>query len=110
MTPKGEERPTADPQATAVVYEPGGGTIVSWHHFTALPGLDLPAREEMEAMALRCACRGGEQEAQGAAGLAVMMTASPAREKGVDYRVSRSRLVPSRPAGRPGDALPRLSI
>ena len=45
------DTPQVEPQATVVVYRPDTGEIVSTHHFSTTAGVDLPGRDELEAIA-----------------------------------------------------------
>ena len=58
------DKPTPDagplqPAAAVILYHHRTGTIFSTHYFAAVPGVTLPARDELEKVALSHATRDG---------------------------------------------------
>jgi hypothetical protein len=101
MTPGGATS-RLEPRAAVVVYERGTGQILTVHHFSAVPGVELPDDARLAEIALEAA---GPYHAGDCGTLRV----DPERLKpGVAYRVTRDgkRLIEAKdvpvelPAGR----------
>lgn len=91
--------PAAEPAYSVVVYDAKTGEVLQIHHFSAMPGIELPASEQLHEMALSHAARRHKREP---ASMRVLKIDVSAIERKRTYRVSLADrvLVEARPKGR----------
>jgi hypothetical protein len=78
------------PQRSVVVYDTESGAIIQIHHFSAMPGAELPPHDELRGAALREAARRHGRDANVIAAIAVE---PDELRPGIAYRVSVTRQV-----------------
>jgi hypothetical protein len=84
-TPEVPRRP--EPAYSLVLYDAKTGQIVQVHHFGAMPGVELPAKDKLREMALRHAAGRHKREVST---MQVLEVGALAMKPKVSYRVSPS--------------------